>query len=87
MKPTAFLINAGRAAIIDEAALMDTLKSKKIAGAGFDVFWKEPVPLDHPVFSLDNVTMTPHIAGASDDVVLEHSKISAEHLVGWLAQI
>jgi phosphoglycerate dehydrogenase-like enzyme len=87
MKPTAFLINAGRAAIIDEAALMEALKNKKIAGAGFDVFWKEPVPLDHPVFSLDNVTMTPHIAGASDDVVLEHSKIAAGHLVSWLAQI
>lgn len=87
MKPTAFLINAGRAAIIDEAALMETLQSEKIAGAGFDVFWKEPVPLDHLVFSLGNVTMTPHIAGASDDVVLEHSKIAAGCLVSWLAQI
>jgi phosphoglycerate dehydrogenase-like enzyme len=87
MKQTAFLINAGRAAIIDEVALMETLERKKIAGAGFDVFWKEPVPLDHPVFSLDNVTMTPHIAGASDDVVLEHSKISARHLLSWLAEI
>jgi D-3-phosphoglycerate dehydrogenase len=84
MKPTAFLINAGRAAIVVEEALLDVLRERKIAGAGFDVFWEEPVPLDHPLFELDNVTMTPHIAGASDDVVVEHSRIVANHLNDWI---
>lgn len=86
MKPTAFLINAGRAAIVDEDALMQVLREERIAGAGFDVFWQEPLPLDHPLFDLPNVTMTPHVAGASDDVVTEHSKISAKHLNEWVAK-
>lgn len=86
MKPTAFLINAGRAAIVDEDALMTVLREEKIAGAGFDVFWQEPLALNHPLFDLKNVTMTPHVAGASDDVVIEHSRISAKHLSDWLAK-
>jgi D-3-phosphoglycerate dehydrogenase len=86
MKPTAFLINAGRAAIVDETALIEVLRDEKIAGAGFDVFWQEPLPLNHPLFDLNNVTMTPHVAGASDDVVIEHSRIAAKHLREWLAK-
>lgn len=85
MKPDAFLINAGRAAIIDEDALMDTLRERRIAGAGFDVYYQEPLPRGHELFSFDNVTMTPHIAGASDDVVAEHSRIAVEALTAWRA--
>ncbi|RLP77263.1 hypothetical protein D9V32_02065 [Mycetocola tolaasinivorans] len=83
MKPEAFLINAGRAAIINEDALMAVLREGRIAGAGFDVFYQEPLPAGHELFTLDNVTMTPHIAGASEDVVAEHSRIAAEALIAW----
>lgn len=85
LRPDAFLINAGRAAIIDEEALMTVLREHRIAGAGFDVFYQEPLPQDHELFSFDNVTMTPHIAGASDDVIAEHSRIAARALRTWLA--
>ncbi|PPF81481.1 hydroxyacid dehydrogenase [Pseudoclavibacter sp. RFBJ3] len=85
MKSDAFLINAGRAAIIDEQALMAVLREHRIAGAGFDVFYQEPLPYDSELFALDNVTMTPHIAGASDDVIAEHSRIAAHALQLWLA--
>lgn len=86
LKPEAFVINAGRAAIIDEHAIREVLENHRIAGAGFDVFWQEPLPSEHWLFGLDNVTMTPHIAGASDDVVAEHSRIAVGHIRDWLAQ-
>jgi len=85
MKPTAFLINAGRAHIVNELALREVLEGGRIAGAGLDVFWEEPLPSDHWLFTLDNVTLTPHIAGASDDVVTEHSRMALEHIRQWLA--
>ena len=63
MKPDAYLINASRGGVIDEAALVNAIKTKQIAGAGLDVFLQEPVPFDHPYLSLENVTLTPHIGG------------------------
>lgn len=83
MKPDAFLINAGRAAIIQEAPLMDVLRDRRIAGAGFDVYYQEPLPADSELLTFDNVTLTPHIAGASDDVIGEHSRIAAEAVRAW----
>ncbi len=65
MKPTAVLINVGRGALVDEAALADALRSKKIAMAAVDVFAKEPPPADHPFFGLENVILTPHLAGST----------------------
>jgi D-3-phosphoglycerate dehydrogenase / 2-oxoglutarate reductase len=62
MKPTAFLINTARGAIINEPDLVAALKNKTIAGAGIDVFELEP-PGDHPLFKFDNVVITPHAAG------------------------
>ena len=63
MKPTAFLINTSRGGVIDETALVEALRDRKIAGAGLDVFVQEPVPYDHPFLKLDNVVLTPHIGG------------------------
>jgi glyoxylate reductase/D-3-phosphoglycerate dehydrogenase len=84
MKPTAFLINAGRAAIVDREGLMSALAEGRIQGAGMDVYWDEPPSPDDPLFSLPNVTLTPHVAGASDDVVVEHSRLAAHHVTEWL---
>jgi phosphoglycerate dehydrogenase-like enzyme len=61
MKPTAYLINTARGAIVDEAALLDALRNRKIAGAGLDVFEIEPLPVDHPLRKLDNVVLSPHL--------------------------
>jgi D-3-phosphoglycerate dehydrogenase len=83
LRPDAYLINAGRAAIIDEDALMEVLREHRIAGAGFDVFYSEPLAHGHELFTLDNVTLTPHIAGASPDVVTEHSRIAADAILAW----
>jgi len=83
LKPEAYLINAGRAAIIDEDALREVLRERRIAGAGFDVFHREPLSPDDELMSMDNVTMTPHIAGASKDVVAEHSRMAVEAIAAW----
>jgi len=85
MRPDAYLVNAGRAAVVEESALVNALTEGRIAGAGLDVFWTEPVPPDHPLLALDNVTLTPHIGGASDDVILEHSRIAVRGLRAWAA--
>ncbi len=75
MKPTAYFINASRGAILDEEALIDALREHKIAGAAFDVYANEPLASNHPyVTELDNVVITPHIAGATDDVLVNHTR-------------
>ncbi|MBZ4666736.1 D-2-hydroxyacid dehydrogenase [Mahella sp.] len=63
MKPTAYYLNAGRGSTHDEKALIKALKEKWIAGAGLDVFEQEPLPLESPLWDMDNVIITPHTAG------------------------
>ncbi|MCS6863017.1 MAG: D-2-hydroxyacid dehydrogenase [Abditibacteriales bacterium] len=65
MKPSAYLINVARGGIIDEKALIQVLQQRRIAGAGLDVFEVEPLPADSPLWELDNVILTPHVAGSS----------------------
>ncbi len=65
MKPTAYLVNTARGPIVDEDALLDVLKQKKIAGAGIDVFSVEPLPTNHPFRKLDNLVLTPHLGYAT----------------------
>ena len=67
MKPTAYLINTARGPIVDERALVAVLRAKRIAGAGLDVFDQEPLPADHPLRSLDNVVLTPHLGYVTAD--------------------
>lgn len=65
MKPSATLINIGRGKVIEEQALLQALQSKQIARAVLDVFVQEPLPEDHPFWTLDNLILTPHVSGHS----------------------
>ena len=67
MKPTAYVINVARGALIDEGALIDALQAGRIAGAGLDVTVEEPLPAGHKLWSMNNVLFTPHIAGAGSN--------------------
>jgi phosphoglycerate dehydrogenase-like enzyme len=67
MKPTAYFINIARGGVCDEAALLAALREKRIAGAALDVFTKEPLDPEHPFWGLENVILTPHTAGDSDE--------------------
>jgi D-3-phosphoglycerate dehydrogenase len=73
MKSSAYIVNTARGPIIDEAALIDVLKSGKIAGAGLDVMEIEPLPADSPLNTLENVILAPHLASFSDEGVYLHS--------------
>ncbi len=83
MKPSAYLINTARAAIVDEGALLDALRAGRIAGAGLDVYRVEPLPPDSPWLALDNVLLTPHLGGATGDVVRRHSEMILSDLRRW----
>jgi phosphoglycerate dehydrogenase-like enzyme len=67
MKPTAYLVNVSRGGVVDQGALIDALRARRIAGAGLDVFSPEPLPPGHPLTTLDNVVLTPHIAAGTLD--------------------
>jgi len=81
MKKTAYLINIARGPIVDHQALVKALKEGWIAGAGLDVFYEEPLPSDDPILTLDNVVLTPHIAGQSEEALEAKSKIIAEEIL------
>ena len=83
MKPSAWLLNIARGPVVDETALLDTLRRRAIAGAVLDVFTTEPLPPEHPFWDLDNVVVTPHIAGPSTPE--EIAPVFAENLTRYLA--
>jgi len=86
MKSSAYIINIARGEIINEAALIDALKSNTIAGAALDVFEKEPLPKESPLFALDNVFLSPHISGNfpeyQHDVMVQFADNLNRYLVG-----
>lgn len=84
MKPTALLVNNARAALMDEGALVDALVNRKISGAALDVFHKEPLAPDYPLIGLDNVILTPHLAGSSHEIPEHHSRMVAQDVVNYL---
>ncbi len=84
MKPTAYLVTTARGSIHDEAALADALAAKKIAGAGLDVWEKEPPPSDHPLMAFDNVFVSPHTAGVTQDARITMARIAAEQMIATL---
>ena len=86
MKPSARLINTSRGPIVDESALIEVLRERRIAGASLDVFDIEPLPADHPFRSLDNVLATPHIGFVARELYRTFYGDTVENITRWLAQ-
>lgn len=84
MKPTAILINTARGAVVDQEALYDVLKRRRIFAAALDVTTPEPLPPAHPLLTLPNCIITPHIASASRRTRSEMSRLAAENLIAGL---
>jgi phosphoglycerate dehydrogenase-like enzyme len=84
MKPTARFVNTSRGPIVDEAALVEALQARLIAGAAVDVFDVEPLPLDHPFRKLDNVLATPHIGYVTEDLYRTFYADAAASIATWL---
>ena len=84
MQPHAYFITTARGFIHDEAALADALRNKRIAGAGLDVWAKEPPPPDHPLLQFDNVLASPHTAGVTREARENMARIAAEQMLDML---
>jgi len=80
MKATGYLINIGRGAIVDLADLTAALRAGELAGAGLDVFEQEPLPADHPLWKMENVIITPHVAGFSPHIAERHLTVLLENI-------
>ncbi|SUB80923.1 Glyoxylate/hydroxypyruvate reductase B [Pragia fontium] len=85
MKPSAFFINAGRGPVVDEAALIHALKKGKIAGAGLDVFEKEPIAPDSPLLSMPNVVAVPHIGSATFEARYAMAETAVNNLLAAMS--
>ena len=85
MKPSAFLVNLARGGIVDEDALLSALRENRLAGAALDVFATEPLPEGHPLWSMDNVIVTPHLGGFHDQYAEEALPTVVENFRKFLA--
>jgi D-3-phosphoglycerate dehydrogenase len=84
MKPSAYFVTTARGSIHDEVSLAEALRAKKIAGAGLDVWEKEPPPLDHPLMQMDNVLVSPHTAGVTREGRENMGRFAAEQMIAAL---
>jgi D-3-phosphoglycerate dehydrogenase len=84
MKPTAFIVNTSRGSVIDEAAMIKALKEGRLAGAGLDTFATEPATKDNPLFALDNVIVTPHVAAATEHAANNMGDMAAKSVLSYL---
>ena len=85
MKPTSYLVNTSRGPIVDEAALIDVLERKAIAGAAMDVFDQEPLPSEHPLRRMENTVITPHIGYVVRESYLGYFRQAVEDIQGYFA--
>lgn len=83
MRKGIYIVNTGRAAVFDQKDFMDALADGTIAGAGLDVFWLEPLPANHPLWDMENVVITPHIAGVTMDMRTWQSRIITEDILRY----
>jgi glyoxylate reductase len=86
MKPTAILVNISRGPVVDTAALTEALQRRQIYAAALDVTDPEPLPRDHPLLTLDNVTIAPHLGSATEQTRQKMAEISVENLLRGLAR-
>ncbi|MDP2952459.1 MAG: NAD(P)-dependent oxidoreductase, partial [Chloroflexota bacterium] len=84
LKPTAHVIVISRGGIIEEAALIEALKARRIAGAGLDAFEREPLPPDSPLWDLDNVVISPHASGVTPEMWEGRRQVLRENLRRFL---
>ena len=85
MKPTAFLVNCARGAIVDLDALAQSLERGELAGAGIDVFDPERLPVDHPLMTLRSTVLTPHVASYSEESIAELQRQAPQNVAAVLA--
>jgi D-3-phosphoglycerate dehydrogenase len=85
MKPDALLINVSRGPVVDDHALIEALSSGRIGGAALDVFAAQPLPPDHPYFGFDNVIVTPHMAGITEESMMRMGLGATEEAIRVLA--
>ncbi|MDL2220184.1 hydroxyacid dehydrogenase [Eubacteriales bacterium OttesenSCG-928-N14] len=81
MRKGVYIVNTGRAAVFDQKAFLDALQDGTVAGAGLDVFWREPLPQNHPLWNMENVVLTPHIAGVTQDMRTWQSRLIADDVI------
>ena len=85
MKDSAFLVNTSRGPIVDEPALIAALRDGQIAGAALDVYDVEPVRVDHPLLSLDNVLLAPHLGYSTVSTIQGFMELSLVNVRDWMA--